>query len=186
MKGKKGAEMTIGTIIIIILAILVLVFLVYGFSTGWGNLWERITGLGGGGSNVDSVKQACQVACSTNSQYDYEQSKRTIRWSDSESATDVTCKDLESGICIDKKAKTKIAGLSEADCGNLKNTASKTSWTAAQPASGGSSAQESECVLGGTSTVTITGLAEETACDALIGKEAFWKTATITAKCTTL
>ena len=47
-KGKKAAEMTIGTIVIIILALVVLVVIIYGFTTGWSNLWEKITGIGGG------------------------------------------------------------------------------------------------------------------------------------------
>jgi len=71
MKNKKGAEMTIGTIIIIILALVVLVVLIYGFSTGWSNLWEKINVFGGGKTNVQTIVQACQLACTTNSQYDY-------------------------------------------------------------------------------------------------------------------
>ena len=71
MKNKKGAEMTIGTIIIIVLALVVLVVLVYGFSTGWSNLWEKITAFGGGEVNVQSVVQSCQLACTTGSRYDY-------------------------------------------------------------------------------------------------------------------
>jgi len=69
--NKKGAEMTIGTIIVIVLALVVLVILVYGFSTGWTNLWDKITGFGGGRVNVQTVVQSCQLACTTNSQYDY-------------------------------------------------------------------------------------------------------------------
>jgi len=46
--NKAGAEMTIGTIIVIILALVVLVVLIYGFTTGWGNLWDKLTGYGGG------------------------------------------------------------------------------------------------------------------------------------------
>lgn len=71
MKNKKGAEMTIGTVIIIILALVVLVILVYGFSTGWTNLWEKVTAFGGGKTNVQTIVQSCQLACTTNSQYDY-------------------------------------------------------------------------------------------------------------------
>jgi hypothetical protein len=71
MKNKRGAEMTIGTIIIIILALVVLVILIYGFSTGWSNLWEKITAFGGGKTNVQTIVQSCQLACTTSSQYDY-------------------------------------------------------------------------------------------------------------------
>jgi hypothetical protein len=71
MKNKKAAEMTIGTIIIIILALVVLVFLIYGFTVGWGNLWNNILNLGGGTSNVQTIVSSCQIACSTSSQFDY-------------------------------------------------------------------------------------------------------------------
>lgn len=72
LKNKKGAEMTIGTIIIIILALLVLVLLVMGFTTGWANLWDKLKNLGPGGqSNVDTIVQACGIACTSNSQFEY-------------------------------------------------------------------------------------------------------------------
>ncbi len=79
MKNKKGAEMAIGTIVIIVLALVVLVILVLGFTSGWGNLWGRITSFFGGGNNVDSVVQACGVACSTQATYDYCTRVRTVK-----------------------------------------------------------------------------------------------------------
>ena len=60
--NKKGAEMTIGTIIIIVLALVVLVVLIFGFSTGWSNLWEKITAFGGGEVNVQSVVQTFLIS----------------------------------------------------------------------------------------------------------------------------
>ena len=77
-KNKKGAEMTIGTIIIIVLALVVLVILVSGFTTGWTNLWEKITAFGGGKVNVQSVVQSCQLACTTGSRYDYCELSRDV------------------------------------------------------------------------------------------------------------
>jgi len=79
-KNKKAAEMTIGTIIVIILALVVLVVIVYGFTTGWGNLWEKIIGFGGGKVNVQSVVQSCQLACTTNSQYDWCSKSRSVKY----------------------------------------------------------------------------------------------------------
>ena len=76
--NKKGAEMTIGTIIIIVLALVVLVVLIYGFSSGWTNLWEKITGFGGGKNNVQSIVQSCQLACTTGSKYDWCLKSRNI------------------------------------------------------------------------------------------------------------
>lgn len=100
LKSKGGAEMTIGTIIIIILALIVLVFLVFGFSTGWSNLWDKITNLGSN-NNVETIKQACQVACETNAKYDFQQAKRTLKI-DGEKIEGVTCEMLKSGLGKDK------------------------------------------------------------------------------------
>jgi len=87
-KNKKGAEMTIGTIIIIVLALVVLVILVYGFSTGWSNLWEKITAFGGGKVNVQSVVQSCQLACTTGSRYDYCELSRTVTFDEKKTNPD--------------------------------------------------------------------------------------------------
>lgn len=75
---KKGAEMTIGTIIVIILALVVLVVLIYGFSTGWGNLWNKLTGYGGGTVNVQTVVDGCRIACATGGSYDYCTKKQKV------------------------------------------------------------------------------------------------------------
>ena len=62
LKTKKG-EMTIATIVAIALAVVVLIFLVYGFSTGWGNLWDRVTTFGGIGdeTSADDLKLRCDM-----------------------------------------------------------------------------------------------------------------------------
>jgi len=82
MKSKKGAELSVTTIVIIVLALIVLVVLVIGFTSGWSNLWGRITSFFGGGSNVDSVVQACTVACTTRAEYDYCSRMRTVKFDD--------------------------------------------------------------------------------------------------------
>ena len=68
--NKKG-EMTIGTIVSIALAVVVLIFLVFGFSTGWGNLWNKITNWNGNKVNVDTIKISCEMACKNENKYDY-------------------------------------------------------------------------------------------------------------------
>ena len=99
MKNKKGAEMTIGTIVIIILAVIVLVILVYGFSTGWSNLWQKITGFGGGKETVSSTVQSCQVACASEAKYDYCKTRKIVDETDTVIKVDSnvvdTCKKLE-------------------------------------------------------------------------------------------
>jgi len=94
--NKKGAEMTIGTIIVIILALVVLVVIIFGFSTGWSNLWGKITSFGGGTNNVQSVVDSCKLACSTNSVYDYCELERDVTFGDTERDGSFNCESLES------------------------------------------------------------------------------------------
>lgn len=79
--GKRGQNLTLGTLILIILGIAVLVFLIFGFSVGWNNMFDRITQFGGS-SNVDTIKQACSIACSTNSQAAFCDEERTVKFGD--------------------------------------------------------------------------------------------------------
>jgi hypothetical protein len=59
--NKKGQDLSIGTLILIVLGIIVLVLLVLGFSIGWSNLWEKIN-IFGGTSSVGDVVTACNLA----------------------------------------------------------------------------------------------------------------------------
>lgn len=92
--NKKGAEMTVGTIIVIVLALVVLVVLVVGFTGGWGNLWSRISSFFGGGPNVDAIVQACQVACTTQSQYAWCTMNRTLVLDDQGTKVNSNCLDF--------------------------------------------------------------------------------------------
>ena len=102
MKGKKGAEMTIGTIVIIVLAIAVLVFLIFGFTTGWTNLWERIGIFGGGGENISDIAQACAVSCAQNDVYGFNQKVWKIEDADGFKA-EATCNALSGEDVVLKK-----------------------------------------------------------------------------------
>lgn len=68
-KNKRGMQLTISTLVVIVLAILVLVVLVVGFTMGWQQFWERITGYSS--SDFDNIKSACDTKCVTNSAYDF-------------------------------------------------------------------------------------------------------------------
>lgn len=104
--NKRGAEMTIGTLVIIVLAILVLVVLVVGFTGGWGSLWDKIKNLFGGEANVDTIKQACASVCLTKSSYDYCTMPRTLKYAgtDKIDTATVTCDSFRKGQ--DKDGKT--------------------------------------------------------------------------------
>lgn len=95
LKDKRAAEMTIGTIIIIILALVVLVFLIFGFTRGTGNLFENIRNFFGGGANVQTVVTGCQTACATNSVYDWCR-YRDVKFEEGGVAQSKSCADLVS------------------------------------------------------------------------------------------
>ena len=94
-KGKRGAELTIGTIVIIVLAIAILVFLIWGFSTGWTNAWGKITALIGGGTNADTIKQGCELTCTSNQKDAYCEEVKIVKKADG-SKIKGSCKNLEN------------------------------------------------------------------------------------------
>ena len=107
MKGlnKRGAEMTIGTIVIIVLAIAVLVFLIFGFTTGWTNLWERIGIFGGGGENISDIAQACATSCAQNDEYGFNQKVWDVEDANGYKAK-ATCDNLEGNVTLTKLGAT--------------------------------------------------------------------------------
>ncbi|MFH1425182.1 MAG: hypothetical protein ABIG28_00420 [archaeon] len=60
--NKRGQGLPIGTLVLMILGIVILVFLVMGFTMGWSNLLAKINIFGGGGLSVNDVVNACKVA----------------------------------------------------------------------------------------------------------------------------
>lgn len=76
--NKKAQDLSIGTLILIVLGIIVLVLLILGFSIGWGNLWEKIN-IFGGTSSVGDVVTACNLAVTSNNPYDYCQNFRQVK-----------------------------------------------------------------------------------------------------------
>lgn len=115
MENRRGQGLSITTIVIIILAIVVLVFLVYGFSVGWNNLFDRVENIGGGAENVASIVQACSLACSTNSQFDYCSVRREVTFGDDRDGT-YNCKALEGmgvGLNCDTDPNTGCKEIKE-------------------------------------------------------------------------
>jgi hypothetical protein len=68
--NKKGAEINITTIIVIILAILVLVILALYFTGGMKSLWQKITGVQSSWDQTDmeNAQTVCAVRCSASDQ----------------------------------------------------------------------------------------------------------------------
>lgn len=61
MVNKKGQEMSITTLILIVLGIAILVLIIIGFSIGWSNLAEKFN-IFKPSSNIDDLVQSCNVA----------------------------------------------------------------------------------------------------------------------------
>jgi len=122
MENKKGQQMTLGTIVLIVLGIAVLVFLIFGFSTGWGNLWERVTAFGGGSANVDTIVQACALACTGQSSDAYCNQEKTVRYGVKKRAwngTGMSNVTSSIGTCFNMTNSEKYPGVGVAPCGNL-------------------------------------------------------------------
>jgi hypothetical protein len=77
--NKRGQEMTLGTIIAIVLGIAVLVLLIWGFTSGWSNLWEQISGRTSG-SNVELRIADCQNDCDKKEQSAWCNEKKDLRY----------------------------------------------------------------------------------------------------------
>lgn len=98
---RKGQDLSIGTLILIVLGIIVLVLLILGFSLGWSNLWSRIN-IFGGGASINDVVAACNLAVTSNNVYGYCEDFKKIK-SGSE-VEYVNCLDER----VDSSLQTKI------------------------------------------------------------------------------
>jgi len=96
--NKRGQEISVNTLVLIVIAVLVLVFLIVGFAIGWKKIFPFITP----GNNIKDIVDKCSLACSTQALYDYCSAKREVRvdeplmGSDNKKEFTATCKDLES------------------------------------------------------------------------------------------
>jgi hypothetical protein len=71
---------------------------------GWRNLWDKISGTFGGGVNVDSLKQACEYACTTQRTYEYCCIERKINYKE------------EGGVLKSETGKCNTGLIKPADC----------------------------------------------------------------------
>lgn len=99
MKNKKAQEMSTGAIALIILAVIVLVVLVLGFSMGWDKIipWLK-------SSNLDSIKSGCSIACTTGNTYDFCSYQRTVK-DGTNPKFDANCNQLAKGNAPNAKDK---------------------------------------------------------------------------------
>ena len=125
MKEKKG-DMTIGTLIAIILGLVVLVLLIVGFTGGWNNFMDKLNLRGNADSTLSDVESACTLACSVDSVADYCSVKQTLK--NGGESVQMSCaeienrggfvqldgKEIELGITCNKKLCTSTIELVKA------------------------------------------------------------------------
>ena len=87
---KKGFEMSINVLIVIVLALLVLAALIIAFTTGFSQFWKIIKGYFM--SDVSGIKQACETACTAGNSYDYCCVSRDADFGNGKEK--ITCQDL--------------------------------------------------------------------------------------------
>ena len=140
--NRRGQGMSVNTIILIIIGILVLVFLIVGFTLGWNKIFPFINPP----NNVQQIADKCTFACSTSAKFDYCTANREVSIKDGvtilgkkETTFEATCFDLSTvtslGInpcsiecdagysdikyaqidCTNRKGKPGVAGTADSD-----------------------------------------------------------------------
>ena len=137
--GKKGQQMTLGTIILMVLGVAVLVLLIFGFSTGWKNMWSKVT-MYTSEANVEDKIADCENDCSLNEESAWCNQKKNLRFFDNDGKivkVEGTCQQFESGafegydakildgeatkdeVAKDKILHDKIVGLNFPSCSSF-------------------------------------------------------------------
>lgn len=113
-QNKRGVEINISTIIIVILAVLVLVILALYFTGGMKTLWERITGVAGAYSETDiaNAQNVCSIYCSASNQQQFCAREFPIKKGNT-TETHVCWDDVLKGYNLQE---CKQAGLNKASC----------------------------------------------------------------------
>ncbi len=73
-KNRRGQGLSTNAIILIILGVVVLIVLILGFTMGWKKILPFVST-----NNVETIKTSCDIACSTNSAFDYCSVEREVK-----------------------------------------------------------------------------------------------------------
>ena len=91
MKNKKGMQLAISTLILMILGILVLIGLITILFMGWGDFKTQIKVILG--SDMAKAEKNCKLQCNLENSYDYCCEKKSIQ------ETEYTCLELLNEDC---------------------------------------------------------------------------------------
>ena len=95
----KRGEMTIPIIIAVVIGVILLIFLLSGFTNQGRSFRDVLANLGGAGANVDTVMTGCEIACESGHYYAYCSQKRKVDYGD---------KTWEEGSCESLEGSKKI------------------------------------------------------------------------------
>jgi hypothetical protein len=84
-KNRRGQDISISTIILIVLGLAVLVLLIIGFTQGWSSIAPWLSG-----DNVDNLVSQCQASCATGGTYAFCNSPKDLK-TDNLKLSGVTC-----------------------------------------------------------------------------------------------
>lgn len=76
---KRGQTSTIGVTIALVLGVILIVFLIWGFTTNW-TMFRSVTEIHTGKVNIDSAKQACSLQCQNNQQIQFCDIKKPVTY----------------------------------------------------------------------------------------------------------
>jgi len=111
--NKKGLELAINTVVILVLAILLLLFLILFFTDAGKNFLASV-GLYAGYSNVDNVIANCNILYDTKRNYEFCCEKKNVRYYENNEKLEkeFTCNDLINKSFINNK-------INDLDCGEI-------------------------------------------------------------------
>lgn len=113
--NEKGFQLTINTVVILILATMLLLFLVLFFTGSAGPLLNKI-GSYFSYSNVDNVIEGCDILVNINAEYAYCCEKKVVKYFEDEEKTsgEFSCFELVDESFIN--GKIKILSCEEVSC----------------------------------------------------------------------
>lgn len=108
--NKKGLELAINTIVILVLAMFFLVAIIFFFTGSFSNFTDKIKGISGD-TNVDSVVKGCNILVDTDSRYGYCCEKKLVKY--------IEDGDKVEGEFSCNEIVDKFSGVKKLDCSGV-------------------------------------------------------------------